>query len=90
MAMWLSVDGGKSWKMERQLTARSRFNHSYARKPLILKDDFYALWADGHGRTPSESRIWFCTKEGEVFCLPQKMKNDTGKVAGYRIIPSLK
>jgi len=90
MAMWLSADGGKSWKMDRQLTAKSRFNHSYARKPLILKDDFYAIWADGHGRTPSESGIWFCTKNGEVFCLPQKMRNDTEKVAAYRIIPSLK
>jgi hypothetical protein len=37
---------------------------------------FYALWADGHARQPSESRLYFCTREGEVYRLPTHMEGD--------------
>ena len=36
----------------------------------------HALWADGHGRQPSESRLYFCDREGRVFMLPVEMKGD--------------
>jgi hypothetical protein len=35
---------------------------------------FYALWADGDGNRPSDSRLYFCTKDGAVRVLPRRMK----------------
>ena len=73
MAMWLSDDQGQTWKKLRQLTAGSERNHTYARKPLNAHPAFYALWADGHGRKPSESYLYFCDKAGNVRILPRQM-----------------
>ncbi len=65
VAMWTSVDQGQTWAKVRQLTRGSLFNHTYVRKPVNAHPDFYAFWADGHGRRPSESRLYFCDKTGE-------------------------
>jgi hypothetical protein len=62
--------------MQKQLTQNSRYNHTYARRPVNAHPDFYALWADGHGRQPSESRLYFCDREGNVFMLPPEMDAD--------------
>jgi len=35
--------------------------------------DFYAFWADGHGRQPSASSLYFCNQAGDVYRLPQRM-----------------
>jgi hypothetical protein len=59
VAVWTSVDRGETWKKQRQLTSASSYNHAYVRKPLNAYPGFYALWADGHGREPSESRLYF-------------------------------
>lgn len=72
VAMWTSKDGGKSWMLEKQLTKNSTKNHNYVRRPLNANPDFYGLWADGDGRKPSESNLFFCDKEGNVFCLPRQ------------------
>lgn len=74
IAMWVSGDRGKSWKKLRQLTQNSSLNHTYVRRPVNAHPDFYALWADGHGRKPSESNLYFCDKEGRVYRLPREMK----------------
>ncbi|MEA2062575.1 MAG: BNR-4 repeat-containing protein [Gemmatimonadota bacterium] len=74
IAMWVSGDRGKSWKKLRQLTQNSRFNHTYVRRPVNAHPGFYALWADGHGRKPSESNLYFCDREGRVYRLPREMK----------------
>ncbi len=79
MAMWTSNDQGKTWKKVKSLTHDSALNHTYARKPVNVHDDFYALWADGHGRQPSESSIYFCNKAGDVFRLPRKMDGPFAK-----------
>lgn len=71
VAMWLSRDGGVSWKKERQMTKNSTMNHSYVRKPVHARLDFYGIWADGHGRKPSESNLYFTNAKGEVFRLPR-------------------
>jgi hypothetical protein len=71
VAMWLSSDGGKSWEKEKQLTQNSEMNHSYVRKPSDAKPDFYGIWADGHGRKPSESNLYFTNKKGDVYRLPR-------------------
>ncbi|MBW3542137.1 MAG: hypothetical protein KY476_17845, partial [Planctomycetes bacterium] len=48
----------------------------YARRPVNAHPEFYALWADGHGREPSLSNIYFCNREGTVFRLPRSMDGD--------------
>lgn len=74
MVLWTSRDEGRSWTRERQLTRDSPRNHGYARRPLHAHPGFAALWADGHGREPSASRLCFTDREGtRVWCLPEKM-----------------
>jgi hypothetical protein len=76
MAMWASGDLGATWNKVRQLTANSPYNHTYARRPLHAHPDFYAIWADGHGRKPSPSSLYFCDKQGNVRVLPREMTGD--------------
>jgi len=79
MAMWLSRDAGASWSKVRRLTRRSERNHTYARQPVNAHPDFYALWADGHGRRASESDLYFCDKKGTVYRLPREMKDNVAR-----------
>jgi hypothetical protein len=74
IAMWISKDNGKKWHMKKQLTSASKYNHTYARQPVNAFPDFYAFWADGHGREPSECSLYFCDIDGNVFKLPRKME----------------
>ena len=77
MVMWTSADEGASWLRAKQLTDGSEFNHTYARRPVNAHPDFYAFWADGHGRQPSESRLYFTSREGDrVRRLPPVMEGD--------------
>ncbi len=78
MVMWTSTNAGRTWRPQ-PLTADSPYNHSYARKPVHAHPGFYALWADGHGRQPSESRLYFADRDGRVFRLPQKMDGPTAE-----------
>jgi hypothetical protein len=74
MVMWLSTDQGATWKKTAQLTHHSAFNHTYARRPFDAHPDFYALWADGNARAPSESSLYFTNQKGDhVWRLPKKM-----------------
>lgn len=73
MVMWTSRDEGATWRRAQTLTAGSTRNHSYTRKPLHAHPDFYALWADGHALESSPSRLYFSTRDGEVFALPERM-----------------
>ncbi|MFQ6132787.1 MAG: BNR-4 repeat-containing protein [Armatimonadota bacterium] len=74
VAVWLSRDEGKTWEKQRQLTANSRYNHTYVRRPVNAHPGFYAFWADGHGREPSESRLYFTDRLGaRVWRLPSVM-----------------
>lgn len=84
MEMWESEDNGKTWKKVKVLTQDSKYNHTYARRPIPVHPDFYAFWADGHGRQPSESRLYFCDSKGNVYQLPQKMEDDFVKPALYK------
>lgn len=79
IATWHSADQGATWQKVAQLTKDSPFNHTYAREPVNAHDDFYALWADGHGRQPSESSIYFCNRAGAVYRLPRLMEADFAK-----------
>ncbi|MFG0334638.1 MAG: hypothetical protein ACF8TS_14880, partial [Maioricimonas sp. JB049] len=77
VASWISEDRGNTWHRQKQLTAGSPHNHTYVRKPVNAHPDFYALWADGHGRQPSASDIYFCNWAGDVFVLPRQMDGET-------------
>jgi hypothetical protein len=79
MVMWTSADQGATWRSEKQLTAGSKLNQSYARRPVNAHPDFFALWADGNARAPSESHIYFCNSKGDVFQLPWKMNEETAR-----------
>jgi hypothetical protein len=77
MALWVSPDEGKTWRREKLLTQGSIYNHTYARRPVNAHPDFYALWADGNARAPSESRLYFCDRSGDnVRRLPFTMEED--------------
>ncbi len=69
-----SHDQGETWLRERQLTSGSLRNHTYVRRPVGAHPDFYAFWADGHGRRPSRSRLYFANRQGEVRGLPRVMR----------------
>ena len=71
--MWLTEDAGLTWHMLRQMTNDSEFNHTYVRRPVNAQPDFYGIWADGHGRQPSKSRLYYCNRDGDVFMLPETM-----------------
>jgi hypothetical protein len=81
MVMWLSRDQGATWQRVRDLSKGAERNHSYARKPLYAHPDFYALWADGNPLEPSKSLIYFCTRDGKVFVLPERMNAARAKPA---------
>ena len=79
IAMWTSADRGRTWKKIRQMTAGSEYNHTYVRRPVSAHPDFYGFWADGHGRKPSPSRLYFCNRAGDVFRLPAKIAADLAR-----------
>lgn len=81
VAMWLSEDGGTSWELQRSLTKDSPYNHTYVRRPVKSHPGFYGFWADGHGREPSPSNLYFCNREGDVFGLPSQF-------AGRQVTPN--
>jgi hypothetical protein len=81
VALWTSSDQGTTWNRVRQLTADSEFNHTYPRRPVGAHPDFYALWADGHGREPSASRLYFTNQDGtKVWRLPEQIEGDAATV----------
>jgi len=78
MVLWTSVDRGATWKRVKQLTKESPRNHTYARRPLNAHPAFYALWADGDARQPSESQLYFTDQEGtHVWWLPGSMQEES-------------
>ena len=79
IAVWESKDSGRTWKQSKKLTQGSERNHTYVRAPLNAHPDFYGFWADGHGRQPSESNLYFCNKAGDIFLLPRQMSQPYAK-----------
>ena len=73
IAMWASHDAGKTWGKQKQLTSESQRNHTYVRNVHNAHPDFVSIWADGHGRKPSDSKLFFSDSNGNVFQLPQQM-----------------
>ena len=76
---WISRDDGVTWEMQTPLTDASEYNHTYVRRPVDAHPGFYSFWADGDGRKPSESRLYFANRAGEVFRLPENMTESHAK-----------
>lgn len=77
MALWESRNEGINWQKVRLITQNSPRNHSYARRPLHAKDDFYAFWADGDADKLSESKLYFTNKTGDSgWELPYNMEKE--------------
>jgi|GEM_PF-82121 len=76
ICLFESEDGGKTWAAKSPLTHDSAQNQTYPRRPLNVDDGFYAFWADGNGLEKSPSSLYFCNAEGEVFKMPETMKDD--------------
>ena len=78
MVIWRSEDAGHTWTREHQVTQNSRYNHTYARKPLNAHPGFMAFWADGDTREVSESRLYFWDDEQkQVYRMPAHMEGAT-------------
>ena len=77
MALWKSSNEGETWVKVQDITENSPRNHSYVRRPLYAKDDFYAFWADGHADKFSESKLYFTNKKGDkVWEMPYNMEDE--------------
>ncbi len=77
METWVSNDAGHTWTKERALTANSKTNHSYARRPLNAHPEFAAFWADGHPVDLTPSHLYFSHADGtRVFRMPYEMTGD--------------
>jgi hypothetical protein len=79
LALWESRDRGKHWIKTGPITTGSEYNHTYVRRVLNAHPDFLALWADGHGRQPSNSRLYFINQHNEISRLPFSMSQDFEK-----------
>jgi hypothetical protein len=77
VVLWTSRDQGATWTKEKVLTRGSRYNHTYVRRPVNAHPDFYAFWADGDTRQPSDSCLYFTNRTGDtVWRLPTRMTTD--------------
>ena len=74
MVMWLSKNEGRNWQKIKDITDGCETNQSYPRRPVNANPGFYSFWADGNGRKPSDSHLYFSDKEGNVFMLPKEIK----------------
>jgi hypothetical protein len=80
IAIWSSDDAGATWRMTKQLTRKSAFNHSYVRRVVDGKPPFQFLWADGNPDETSESRLYFGSLSSEkYFELPYDMDGDSAE-----------
>jgi hypothetical protein len=80
MVLWTSKNQGETWTKVKQLTRDSKYNHTYARRPLNAHPDFYALWADGDPLGESPSRLFFTNRDGtHVWRLPTEMKQEQAR-----------
>lgn len=75
IAVWETNNSGAKWKLKKQMTSQSERNHTYVRRPLNAHRDFFAIWADGHGRRPSESYLYYSDSKGKVYQFPRDFRD---------------
>lgn len=59
IVVWESTDEGRTWAPIRPITRNSPLNHTYVRRPVDARADFYAFWADGNPRAESPSHLYY-------------------------------
>lgn len=80
VALWQSLDQGKTWTKVRDVTQNSPRNHAYCRSPINAHPDFFAFWADGNPDTHSRSDLYFTNQSGDkVWRMPTTMHSDWEK-----------
>lgn len=80
IVLWTSQDQGAAWQRIRNVSQNSPLNNTYIRLPINAQDDFYAYWADGDTKKPSDSHLYFTNREGtHVWRFPTTMPTDTAK-----------
>ena len=79
LALWVSINNGKTWNKEKELTKNSTHSHSYVRRPLNYKAPFCYFWASGHSHNFSKSELYFGDFDGNIWKLPYVMENDYEK-----------
>lgn len=83
LVRWVSRNEGKSWKRAGTVTSGSERNHGYVRRPQDAHEGFYAFWADGNPDKVSACRLYFSTKDGQVFQMPYDMTEEWCKPIPY-------
>lgn len=80
MVLWISKDEGVNWTRVKQITQDSRFDNSYARRPVSAHKEFYSYWADGDAEKMSESRLYFTDHDcKKVWVLPYDMSKNSAR-----------
>ena len=79
LAIYQSIDQGKSWTKTKQLTCNSPRNHGYVRRPLQAHDPFYFFWADGNPHEFSISKLYFGDSKGNVWQMPYSFSGKTAE-----------
>lgn len=74
------MNTGGGWSRATVITANSRNNHGYVRRPLVAKAPFELFWCDGDPGHLSASQLYFGTITGEVYRLPYRMYGKTARV----------
>lgn len=78
VALWTTIDGGRSWEM-RTCTQGERYNHNHVYRPVNARPECAAFWSDADIAAPSQSRLYFADQEGRVFRLPLQMTAETAR-----------
>jgi hypothetical protein len=87
IVIWRSHDDGKTWRKFREVTKASKLNANFPRLPVNARPDFYALWADGDARKPSDSALYYCNQNGtKVFQLPTEITGTAELVDPIQVI----
>ena len=76
LQVWKSDDLGDNWIKEKDLTHKSRMNHSYVRKSENFKAPFIYFWANGDAHQFSKSELFFGNLNGEIWKLPYSMEKE--------------
>jgi hypothetical protein len=76
VGVWTSANQGQTWQLADQLTQSSDYNHTYVRHPVHAHDGFYDFWADGNAFSQSASRLYFATKNGDVYRMPAQFSGE--------------
>ncbi|MGB3587363.1 MAG: BNR-4 repeat-containing protein [Tunicatimonas sp.] len=80
VAIWVSINQGKSWSMQQQITQDSPRNHNYVRRVVNGQPPFQYFWADGNPGGITKSVMYFGDSEGNTWQLPYEMSEEEVRI----------